>query len=183
MCPCVWRLPLTVALAVSAVATSGCGGSTSRQSSSTTAQQRYLSPGQVERGIVRSLSGSSAAVSGASCPTEVRVSRGSTFACLATLGTGAMEKVNVKQLGNGRYTYAVAAGPLNVPGSTAEAVIEKHLAMHGVPYTTVRCPPTIIVHVGATVTCGVSDAPGARSVRFTFSTAEGTVEPGSVKAY
>jgi len=47
----------------------------------------------------------------------------------------------------------------------------------------VTCPQNIIVKVGTTVTCNLSGAQGvaAGTVTFTFSEADGTVDPASVK--
>jgi hypothetical protein len=47
----------------------------------------------------------------------------------------------------------------------------------------VTCPQTIIVKVDTTVTCNVSGTQGAATgtVKFTFSEANGTVNPTSVK--
>ena len=71
----------------------------------------------------------------------------------------------------------------SIPGSAAEAAIERALAAQGAPNTKVTCPENIIVKVGTIVTCDLSSAQGAvgGTVTFTFSEANGTVDPASVK--
>ena len=69
---------------------------------------------------------------------------------------------------------------MQIPGTTAEAAIKKSL---GIPNATVTCPQNIIVKVGTTVTCNISGASGVATskVTYTFSEANGTINPASVK--
>ena len=90
-------------------------------------------------------------------------------------------KAEVTQTGKTTFTYQLAPGSVQVPGSVAEEQIQKSLAEQGAPNTTVNCPDNIVVKLGTTVTCNVSRAKGAGKVTFTFSAADGTVDPGSVK--
>ena len=109
--------------------------------------------------------------------------RGGTFTCSVKLSNGGAGKVTVTQQGIDRYSYAFAPGSVQIPGTTADASIEKSLAARGVANTTVRCPENIIVKVGTTVTCNVSGGGGkvGGTVTFTFSEANGTINSQSVK--
>jgi Domain of unknown function (DUF4333) len=159
----------------------GCGGS---DDTATSAAPQTVDDAQVEQGIKDDLSTSSTDVSSAKCPTDVAVEMGATFTCTVTFENGATGKTTVSQQGANRYTYELKAGSVQVPGATAEAAVEKSLAADGAPNATVACPGNIIVKVGTTVTCNVSGAQGAANgtVTFTFSSAEGTVDPASVDA-
>jgi hypothetical protein len=177
-----------VMLAVSGLA-AGCGSS-SKQSSGTSAAttssapaQRTVDTEQVEKGIESSLSTSSAKVTKATCPSDVPVQQGATFTCSVTLSNGGVGKVTVTQHGANRYTYAFVPGSVQIPGSTADAAIEKSLAAQGIPNTTVTCPENIIVKVGTTVTCNVSGGGGkvGGTVTYEFSEANGTINSQSVK--
>ena len=108
--------------------------------------------------------------------------KGDTFTCTVSFDNGATGKATVTQQGRNKYTYELKPGSVQVPGSTAEAAVEKSLAAQGAPNATVTCPANIIVKVGTTVTCDVSGAQGAASgtVTFTFSDDEGTVDSSSV---
>jgi len=168
------------ALAVAAM-TAGCGGS--GNDTATSATPKTVDDAQVEQGIETDLSTSSAKVSGAKCPSDVPVEQGATFTCTVTFDNGATGKATVTQQGRGRYAYELKPGSVQVPGATADAAVEKSLAAQGLPDATADCPSNIIVKVGTTVTCNVTGAGGAASgtVTFTFSDAEGTVDPSSVK--
>jgi hypothetical protein len=85
-------------------------------------------------------------------------------------------------VGLNQFTYELKPRSVQVPGDVADAAVEKQLAAQGIPSATVNCPQNIIVKVGTTVTCNVSGAQGVASgtVTFTFSSAEGTVDPSSV---
>jgi hypothetical protein len=89
----------------------------------------------------------------------------------------------VTQVGPNKFTYELKPGSVQVSGEVADTAIEKQLAAQGIPNTTVTCPQNIIVKVGTTVTCNISGAQGAATstVTFTFSNAEGSVDPSSVK--
>jgi hypothetical protein len=174
------RALAAAALAVAAV-TAGCGDSNS--GTATSASPKTVDDTQVEQGIEADLSTSSAKVTSAKCPSDVPVKQGDTFTCTVTFDNGATGKATVTQQGHGRYTYELKPGSVQVPGATADAAVEKSLAAQGAPNATVNCPSNIIVKVGTTVTCNVSGAGGVASgtVTFTFSDAEGTVDPSSVK--
>lgn len=155
----------------------------SSEPTATATAARTVDDAKVEAGIKEDLSTASTQVTSAKCPSDVPVEKGATFTCTVTFDNGATGKAKVTQLGGGRYSYELKSGSVQVPGETAEKAIEKSLAAQGIPNATVNCPETIIVKVGTTVTCNVSGAQGAASgtVTFTFSSAEGTVDPSSVE--
>ena len=169
------------AAALVALALAGCGSSS--DSTATSAQTRTVDDQQVEQGIEQSLSSSSAKVTKASCPSDVPVQKGDTFTCSVTFSNDATGKVTVTQKGANHYTYALKSGSVQIPGSAVDQQLEKELASAGAPNATVKCPDNIIVKTGTTVTCDVSGAQGVANgtVTFTFSDAEGTVDPSSVK--
>lgn len=171
------------ALAVAALSV-GCGSSSDdTATSATSATPKTVDDAQVEQGIKDDLSTSNANATSAKCPGDVAVKQGDTFTCTVAFDNGATGKATVTQQGLNRYTYKLKAGSVQVPGATADAAVEKSLATQGAPNATVNCPANIIVKVGTTVTCNVSGAQGVASgtVTFTFSDAEGTVDPSSVK--
>ena len=175
------RTALAVAALMSAALPAGCGSSSGSAATSTT--PKTVDDAQVEQGIKDDLSTSSAKVSSAKCPSDVPVKQGDTFTCTVTFSNGATGDATVTQHGLNKYSYELKPGSVQVPGATADAAVEKSLAAQGIPNATVHCPTNIIVKVGTTVTCNVSGAQGAASgtVTFTFSSAEGTVDPSSVK--
>ena len=171
---------------VFAVAVVGCGSSSSQGTTTTTtstASGGTVDQAQVEKGIEQSLSTSSVKVTSAKCPSNVQVQVGATFTCTVTLSNGGTGKATVTQAGVNRYTYALEPGSVQIPGTTAAAAIEKSLAAQGIPNATVTCPQNIIVKVGTTVTCNITGANGVATskVTYTFSEANGTVNPASVK--
>jgi hypothetical protein len=173
-------------LALGAIAVTGCGSSSSQPSSTTTttaASKSTVDNAQVEQGIVTSLSTATVKVTSAKCPTDVQVQIGGTFTCDVTMSNGGTGKATVTQSGANQFTYSLEPGSVQIPGSTADAAIEKSLAAQGAPNTTVKCPQNIIVKVGTTVTCNVSGAKGVANgtVTYTFSEDNGTVDPASVK--
>jgi hypothetical protein len=161
--------------------TAGAEGSADPTATATT--ERNVDDAQVEAGIKEDLSTSATQVTSAKCPSDVPVEKDATFSCSVTFSNGATGKAKVTQLGGGRYSYELKPGSVQVPGATADKAIEKSLAARGIPDATVNCPENIIVKVGTTVTCNVSGAQGAASgtVTFTFSGAEGSVDPASVE--
>jgi hypothetical protein len=169
-----------VAVACGAVA-AGCGGDDDAGSGA--GERRTVDAARVEQGVTQSLSTSAAKVTEATCPAGVPVQAGDTFTCSVAFSTGATGKVVVTQQGGGRYTYALKAGSVQIPGASAEAAVEASLASQGVPNATVTCPQTIAVKEGTTVTCDVGGGQGRATgtVTFTFSSAEGTIEPSSVQ--
>ena len=170
-----------VAIAIGALCAGGCGSSSS--GTATGADTRTVDDAQVEQGIETSLSTSSEKVTAAKCPSDVPVEKGDTFSCSVTFSNGATGKATVTQQGGGKYSYELKPGSVQVPGSTADAAVEKSLAAQGAPGATVNCPDNIIVKVGTTVTCDVSGAQGAvgGTVTFTFSDTEGTIDTSSVE--
>ena len=174
------RTVVAGALAVAAL-TAGCGSSGS--DTATSATPKTVDDAQVEQGIKADLSTSSAKVTSAKCPSDIPVKQGDTFTCTVTFDNGATGDATVTQQGLNKYTYELKPGSVQVPGATADAAVEKSLAAQGLPDATADCPSNIIVKVGTTVTCNVTGAGGAASgtVTFTFSDAEGTVDPSSVK--
>ena len=179
-------------LVLVALTFSACGGDGSDKAASadgsseptaTATSTRTVDDAKVEAGMKDDLSTASTQVTSASCPSDVPVEKDATFTCSVKFDNGATGKVKVTQLGGGRYSYELKSGSVQVPGETAEKAIEKSLAAQGIPDATVNCPDTIIVKVDTTVTCDVSGAQGAATgtVTFTFSSAEGTVDPSSVQ--
>jgi hypothetical protein len=175
-----WRAVAAAAVAIGALC-AGCGGSSGDAAKGPASE--IVDDAQVEQAIKDDLSTSSAAVTSAKCPSDVTVKEGATFTCTVTFDNGATGKATVTQGRRGRYTYALKPGSVQVPGSTANAAVEKSLAAQGIPNATVTCPENIIVKVGTTVTCNVSGAQAIASgtVTFTFSDAEGTVDASSVE--
>jgi hypothetical protein len=161
----------------------GCGSSS--DDTATSAAPKTVDDAQVEQGIKDDLltSASTSTVTGAKCPSDVPVEQGAKFTCSVSFDNGATGKATVTQEARNRYSYELKPGSVQVPGATADAAVEKSLADQGIPDATVHCPTNIIVKVGTTVTCNVSGAQGVASgtVTFTFSDAEGTIEPSSVK--
>ena len=174
-----------VVLLVGPLAASGCGGGSSTQGGGTTVPSNppKVDAAEVEQGIEKDLSTSAVKVTKVSCPGDVSIQKGATFTCEASLSNGGTGKVTVTQQGAKRYTYAFAPGSVQIPGTAAAGAIEKSLATQGAPNAKVTCPQSIIVKLGTTVTCNVSGAQGvaAGAVTFTFSEANGTVDPASVK--
>jgi hypothetical protein len=175
-----WTALGATALAVGALS-AGCGSSSN--DTATSAAPKTVDDAQVEQGITDDLSTSSTKVTSAKCPSNVPVQKGDTFTCTVTFDNGATGKATVTQQGLNKYSYELTPGSVQVPGSTADAALEKSLAAQGIPSATVTCPENIIVKVGTTVTCNVSGASGVASstVTFTFSDAEGDIDTSSVK--
>ena len=175
-------LVVLLALALGACGSSS-SSSTSTSTKSTTPATRTVDDAQVEQGIEKSLTTSSATATSASCPSDVKVEPGATFTCSVKWSNGATGKVTVTQKGANNYTYTIESGSVQIPGTEVASQIEKDLAAQGVPNATVTCPTTIIVKENSPVTCNVSGASGVASgtVTYTFSSAEGTVDPSSVK--
>ena len=136
---------------------------------------------QVEKGIKNDISSSTAEVKSAKCPDNVKSEDGATFNCEVTFTSGATGKAQVAQSGKRTFTYELVDGSVRIPGSVAAEQIQKSLAQQGAPNATVHCPESIAVKPGTMVTCGVSGPKSAGNVTFTFSAADGTVDPGSVK--
>ena len=179
------RTATTITFVALALAVTGCGGGDSTKATAETATPRpaaTVDDAEVEQGIKDSLSTSSVKVTSAKCPTDVQAKAGTTFTCDVTFSNGATGKATVTQSGPNRFTYELEPGSVQVPGEVADAALEEQLAAQGIPNATVNCPQNIIVKTGTTVTCDVSGAQGAATstVTFTFSSAEGSVDPSSV---
>ena len=178
------RIPQIIAAAALALALGGCddSGSASKMGTATPAPVRTVDDSTVESGITQDLSSSGAEVTKVTCPSDQKVQVGSTFRCTVTWSNGATGKVEVTQQGAGRYTYEPVAGSVQIPGASVDEELEAQLAKEGAPNATVNCPDTIVVKTGTTVTCDVKGGSGnvGGTVTFTFSSAEGTVDPSSV---
>ena len=185
------KLVCATAGLVGALIAVGCGGSSATHGTATSTASTATAPStqgivnasEVEQGIEKDLSTSAVKMTAVSCPGDVPIEKGATFTCSVSLSNGGVGKVTVTQLGSNRYTYALTPGSVQIPGTTAAASIEQTLAAQGAPNAKVTCPQNIIVKVGTTVTCNVSGAQGVATgtVTFTFSEANGTVDPASVK--
>lgn len=173
-----------LSLAAVSICLTACGSSSSSSTGATAATPpptRTVDDAQVEQGIEQDLSTSSVKVTSASCPSGEQVESGATFTCSLKFSNGATGKAKVTQKGADRYTYEIVPGSVMVPGSVAEAEIQKQLAAEGVPNATVNCPDNIIVKENSKVTCDVSGDKAGGTVSFTFSNTEGTVDPSSVQ--
>jgi hypothetical protein len=174
-----------VAFGVLALAMPGCGGDDSTDAKAKTATPTpapTVDDAQVEQGIKDSLSTASVKVTSAKCPSDVQAKSGKTFTCNVTFSNGATGKATVTQVGPNKFTYELKPGSVQVPGDVADAAVEQQLAAQGIPNATVSCPQNIIVKTGTTVTCNITGAQDAATstVTFTFSNAEGSVDPSSV---
>lgn len=171
------RAPGVLAAAVG-LALAGCGSSSDSTEPATT-----VDTAAVERGIEQQLSTSANAVTAVKCPGDVDAQSDASFKCSVTWENGATGDVKVARSSPGTYTYEPVPGSVEVPGSEVEKSLEAQLAKEGAPEASVTCPANVIVKVGTTVTCDVTSASGAAggSVTFTFSDAEGTVDPASVQ--
>src|SRR4051794_33956976 len=176
------RLAFTLLLALT-VGACGSSSSSSTGGTSTATATRTVDDAQVEQGIEKSLTTPDATATSASCPSDEPVEPGATFTCSVKWSYGATGKVKVTQKGANQYTYTIQSGSVQIPGTEVASQIEKDLAAQGVAGASVTCPTTVIVKEDSPVTCNVSGAGGAASgtVTYTFSSAEGTVDPSSVK--
>jgi hypothetical protein len=176
----------TVACVAAAVtlALAGCGSddsSTSTSSTSTTSKGRTVDDAAVESQIKQQLSVPAAQVTTVKCPSDVTSEAGATFNCSVTWDNGATGKVKVTQQSLTSFTYATVPGSVQVPGETVDKAVEEQLAKQGFPDATANCPSNVIVKLDSPVTCDVSGAGATGTVTFTFSSAEGTVDPASVQ--
>jgi hypothetical protein len=139
--------------------------------------------GKAEQGIESSLTNSTIKVTSASCPDDAKKQKGGTFTCDAKLGGGGSAKVTVTQTSDhNTFTYSFKPGSVQLPGATVDKAVEQSLAAKGIGGTTVKCPATVPVKTGQTVTCPVTGSGGRQGqVSFTFSDDSGTVDPSSVK--
>jgi hypothetical protein len=103
----------------------------------------------------------------------------------ATPLAAALVAAAVPLTGCGRENRTATLGlnpqTVRVDGASADQALEEELARKGFANATVGCAQTIIAHVGATVTCGVSGAGSNRSVRFTFRNSRGEIDSATVE--
>lgn len=159
--------PLAVTSVTFALVAVGCGSST-------------VDTAKVEAGIKSDLSTTQVKVTSVDCPSDVKREKGTAFNCTVKLSNGGAGKVKVTQQGGTHYTYELVPGSVQIPGSAAEAEIEKQLASQGAANASVNCPDNIIVKLDTTVTCDITGVKGSGSVTYSFSSADGTVDTSSV---
>jgi hypothetical protein len=96
---------------------------------------------------------------------------------------GAVTAVAVLALtGCGRLNRASTINQVTTtPGATAAAALEQQLGSHGLSGTHVSCAKSMIVNVGTNNSCTVTGAGKNGTVRFTFRSAHGAIDPSSVK--
>jgi Domain of unknown function (DUF4333) len=137
----------------------------------------------IESQIKSQLSTDATKVSSAKCPAEIESDAGSTFECSVSWANGANGRVEVTAKGANRFSYEPVPGSVKVPGATIEESLEQELGTQGAPDAQANCPDTVIVKVDTTVTCELGGAGGAAggTVTYTFSSADGTVDPSSVE--
>ena len=185
----LYRCMIVSAFVLGALAVTGCGSSSSSTSSSS-ASTSTASPSstagkvnttEVEQGIEKSLSTAAVKVTSASCPSGIPSKVGQTFTCSVKLSNSASGEVVVTQTGPNSFAYQFKDGTMQIPGSSADASIEKQLAAQGAKNAVVNSPSTIIIKVGTTVTSALSVGNANGSVTYSFSSANGTVDPSSVK--
>jgi hypothetical protein len=68
------------------------------------------------------------------------------------------------------------------PGAAAATALQQQLAKQGLSNARVTCAKSMVVNVGTRTSCTLSGAEGKGTVRFTFSSTDGTIDPASVKA-
>ena len=183
------RTAVLVALAIGSVAVAGCGSSKSSSSSSSASTATSTTKGPtfntstIESGIKAQFSSGDATVTSVKCPSGVKAENGATLKCTVAWSNDATGQVKVTQNAPNHYSYELVSGSVQIPGAALDKTIAQQLAKQGVPNAQVNCPQNVIVKTGTTVTCAVSSANGKAngSVTFQFSSAEGTVEPSSVK--
>ena len=149
----------------------------------TTSHTTTVDSTSIETGIQQQLSSPSADVTKTSCPSGVTSKTGTTFECSVSWSNGATGKVKVTQTAPSHFTYEPVPGSVQVPGATVEKSLQEELATQGAPNAAVNCPDKIIVKLGTTVTCDVAGAGGkaAGTLKFSFSSAAGTVDTSSVQ--
>jgi Domain of unknown function (DUF4333) len=139
---------------------------------------------KAESGIEDSaLSASTAQITSASCPDDVKKEKGKKFTCDVKLSGGGEAKVTASQTSDhNTFSYAFKSGSVVLPGSTVDKSVEQDLADAGVEGATVNCPDKVPVKPGTTVTCPISTASGRQAtVSFSFSSSSGTVDSSSVE--
>jgi hypothetical protein len=149
---------------------SGCGSDT-------------VDASKAEQGIESSsLSTSTAQITSASCPDDVKKEKGKTFTCDVKLSGGGKARVTVTQTSNqNTFSYAFKPGSVELPASTVNKKLEDDLAETGVKNASVNCPDPVQVKVNTTVTCPVRTEHGEGTVSFTFTNDSGSIDSSSVK--
>jgi hypothetical protein len=96
---------------------------------------------------------------------------------------GAVAAIGLLALaGCGRLNRAATINQVTTtPGATAAAALQQQLARHGLPGARVTCTKALIVNVGTTNSCSLTGAGKNGTVRFTFSSSHGGIDPASVK--
>jgi hypothetical protein len=84
---------------------------------------------------------------------------------------------------NRTVTLDSAATRAAIGGAAVAAALERQLAGQGLPAATVTCAHRIVVYVGTKTACILHRDGVNKTVRFTFRSSGGEVDPGSVKAY
>ena len=136
----------------------------------------------VEKGIKEQVTVAGAPVSKVDCPSGIESKKGAAFKCSVSFENGATAKVDVTEPQRGTFHYSLTPGSVQVPGSVAEKQIIQVLDQKGSPGATANCPDNIIVKVGTYVVCDVKFANGhTASVKFTFTSSDGTVDESSVE--
>jgi len=68
------------------------------------------------------------------------------------------------------------------PGATTGSALQQQLAKEGFPNARVSCAKSMIVNVGTRTSCSLAGVGTKDTVRFTFTSSHGAVDPSSVKA-
>jgi Domain of unknown function (DUF4333) len=156
------------AILVLSVTAAGCGG------------EKKVDTASIEKGIKDQVVAAGSSVTKVDCPSDVKSENGATFDCAVSFENSATGKVRVTQTSRNHFQYALVPGSLQIPGSVVEKQIQQQLTQQGASSPSVNCPDNIIVKVGTYVVCDVSGPKGSGSVKFTFSSASGTVDTSSV---
>ena len=84
--------------------------------------------------------------------------------------------------GCGRLNRAATINQVTTTsGAAAASALARQLASHGLSGAHVSCVKTLIVNVGTENACTLTGAGKNGTVRFTFSSSHGAIDPGSVK--
>jgi hypothetical protein len=104
--------------------------------------------------------------------------RASTSARLGAVATIAL----IALVGCGRLNRAATINRVTTTSGAAVATaLEQHLASHGLAGAHVTCSQAMIVNVGTRTSCILTGAGKHGTVRFTFKTSHGEIDPASVK--
>ena len=68
------------------------------------------------------------------------------------------------------------------PGARTASALQQQLAKEGFPNARVSCAKSMIVNVGTRTSCNLAGAGTKGTVRFTFSSSHGAIDPASVRA-